>query len=71
MPRTWLPSELSKGDVVVVEQQELISGDEAGFATSYRGLDVYVDPAATQARREHANDLRDRLPKGPEGDLSL
>ena len=71
VPRAWLPNELGEGDVVVVEQQELISEDEAGFTTSYRGLDVYVDHAATQARRERADDLRNSLPKGPEGDLSL
>ena len=71
VPRFWLPGELSEGDVVVVEQQEIISEDEAGFAVGYRGLDIYVDSDATAARREHARNFRDRLPKGPSGDLDL
>ena len=71
VPRFWLPSDLKEGDVVVVEQQELVSEDEADFAVGYRGLDIYVDPDATAARREHARDRRDRLPKGPSGDLKL
>ena len=71
LPRFWLPSELAEGDVVVVEQQELISEDGLDSQLGYRGLDIYVDTDATKARKERAKDRRDRLPKGPEGDLSL
>ena len=71
VPRFWLPGDLKEGDVVVVEQQELVSEDEADFAVGYRGLDIYVDPDATAARRDHARNLRDHLPKGPSGDLEL
>ena len=71
VPRFWLPTDLKEGDVVVVEQQEVISEDEADFAVGYRGLDIYVDADATVARHEHARNLRDRLPKRPEGDLKL
>ena len=71
IPRFWLPDDLAEGDVVVVEQQELLSEDEADFATGYRGLDIYTDQEATQQRRERARDLRDRLAKGPTGDLDL
>ena len=71
VPRFWLPTDLKEGDVVVVEQQELVSEDELSFATGYRGLDIYIDSDATTARREHARNLRDRLPRGPEGDVDL
>ena len=70
-PASWLPTDLKEGDVVVVEQQELVSEDELSFATGYRGLDLYVDSDATAARREHARNLRDRLPHSPSGDLEL
>ena len=70
IPRHWLPSELAEGNVVV-EPQAFISEDDADFTTAYRGLDIYIDPDATRARRKRARDLRDGLPKAPEGDLSL
>ena len=71
VPRFWLPRGLSEGDVVVVELQDVISEDDLDFATHYRGLDLYVDQAATDARRNRARDLRERLPKAPAGDLEL
>ena len=71
VPRFWLPDDLAEGDVVVVEQQELLSEDEAYFTTGYRSLDIYTDKEATQARQDRAKELRDSLSKGPQGDLSL
>ena len=71
VPRFWLPRGLSEGDVVVVELQEIVSEDDLDFATHYRGLDLYVDQEATDARRDRARDLRERLPKAPAGDLEL
>ena len=71
VPRFWLPSDLGEGDVLVVEQQEIVSEDELSFATHYRGLDIYVDKEATEARKDRAKDLRNRLSKGPSGDLEL
>ena len=71
IPRFWLPDDLAEGDVVIVEQQELLSEGGADFATGYRGLDIYTDQEATRQRRERDKDLRDRLAKGPTGDLDL
>jgi len=63
VPRTWIPAEAHEGDVLAVETTAAASGT--------RELHVHVDHDATAARRGEATNLRDELPRGPKGDMSL
>lgn len=59
IPRTWLPVDAAEGDVIRVERAE-------------RGLIRFrVDAEASADRRERMRELRDRIPRGPGGDLEL
>ncbi len=63
VPRSWLPAEVREGDVVSVSPEEDAEG--------VRCMRFVIDPAARQERLEEAQRRRDRLPKGPKGDVSL
>jgi hypothetical protein len=62
LPADWLPEGIREGHVVRVE-------------TAGRGLDrsvrFTIDEAATERRRATMSDLRERLKRGPSGDLDL
>ena len=63
VPAYWLPSGAREGDVVKLATEQP-SSDE-------RTLRFTLDPAGRQERETKARDLRDRLPRGPEGDVAL
>ena len=63
VPRSWLPPVAREGDVLQISE-----GDEPSGARTIR---LEVDPAAREAQTEDARRLRDQLPKGPKGDISL
>lgn len=63
IPRQWVPAGAREGDVLNA------SGEPADAAV--RSLRFEVDAAARQQRRDEADRLRDQLPRGPKGDISL
>ncbi len=63
VPRAWLPANVREGDVVSVSPEEDAEGVRCGR--------FVIDPAARQERLHEAQRRRDRLPKGPKGDVSL
>ena len=63
VPRHWLPPAAREGDVVNATEQDAGTGS--------RVLRFELDPAARQARLDQARRLRDQLPRGPKGDVSL
>lgn len=64
VPRSWLPPKAKEGDVLRLR----ITESESGTGSF---LSFHIDARQTTQRREAAKDLRDSLPKGPEGDLEL
>ena len=62
VPRGWLPSAAREGDVL-----KAIEHGESGVST----VRFEIDPAARDARLEETRRLRDRIPPGPKGDISL
>lgn len=62
VPKEWLPEDAREGDVLNV--------DAASKGAASR-LSFTVDAAETDKRREDAAEHRERLPRGPEGDLEL
>ena len=62
VPRGWLPAHAREGDVLKVTE-----ADESGV----RVVRFELDPAARDAHLEEARRLRDRIPRGPKGDISL
>jgi hypothetical protein len=63
IPRRWLPADAREGDVVSAAEQE--------EETAVRILRFEVDPAAREQRLAEARRLREQLPLGPKGDVSL
>lgn len=61
-PREWLPIEAREGDVLRVDATSKGKASRVSFT---------VDATETAKRREVARELRDSLPKGPEGDIEL
>lgn len=59
LPRGWLPDEASEGDVILAEL-------EADGLVRFR-----ADAEATAKRTERLRELRDKIPRGPSGDLEL
>lgn len=64
VPRAWLPSNVQEGDVMRMR----VTGSESGERSL---LSFHIDAHETAERREAATNLRNSLPKGPEGDLEL
>lgn len=62
VPKVWLPADAGEGDVLRVSL-------ESGAGES--AVRFTLDAAATQERRESVLELREGLPKAPEGDLEL
>lgn len=63
VPRAWIPAGTREGDVLSS------LGELPEDTTS--AVHLVLDVAATTARRRIAQDRRDRLPRGPEGDIRL
>jgi hypothetical protein len=63
VPRDWLPSAASEGDVVKTSS----TSEDA----SARTIRFELDPAARDERLAKARQRRDALPRGPKGDVSL
>ncbi len=63
IPRAWLPSTAREGDVVRCVQRD----DAAGS----RSVSFALDSAARAEQLSRARQLRDRLPRGPKGDVTL
>ena len=62
VPRSWLPADAREGDVVTVSEVP---------ATDARLLRFALDLYGREERLKQARELRERLPRGPKGDLSL
>jgi DUF3006 family protein len=62
IPRTWLPADAREGDVVN-------ASTEQGRPISTVRLEL--DSAARERQEARVRDLRERLPRGPKGDVSL
>jgi hypothetical protein len=62
VPRAWLPTDAREGDVLVATEE-----GQQGTAT----LHLRLDPAMRQERLTSARTSRDRLPRGPKGDIAL
>ena len=62
VPRGWLPSAAREGDVLKATEYH-----ESGVST----VRFEIDPAARDERLEEVRRLRDRIPPGPKGDISL
>jgi hypothetical protein len=66
LPAVLLPRAARPGDVLRVELSSELE------ATPVRQTVVLtVDPDETRRRRQHAEGLRESLPKGPEADIDL
>jgi hypothetical protein len=63
VPRSWVPVGTHEGDV-------LSSVDELPTEAS-ETVRLSLDPAATTARRKGAQEQRNRLIRGPQGDIRL
>lgn len=63
VPRSWLPSGAREGDVVNASEQR--------SANQINSVRFELDPAARDERLTDARRLRDQLPRGPKGDVSL
>ena len=63
IPRSWVPTNAKEGDVLAV--------DVDLKNTSTVTLSITIDPEATRERLREADELRQRLPRAPKGDISL
>ncbi len=63
IPRAWLPSAAREGDVVRCVPRD----DSAGSSS----VSFELDTASRAEQLSRARQLRDRLPRGPKGDVSL
>jgi hypothetical protein len=62
VPRAWLPADAREGDVLAATEE-----GQQGTAT----LHLRLDPAMRNERLTNAGRTRDRLPRGPKGDIAL
>ena len=63
IPRHWAPVEAREGDVLNTSDEQI--------APAVRSVRVAVDPTGRDQRLADAKRLREQLPRGPKGDLSL
>ena len=63
VPRRWLPVGVAEGDVLNASDTESDNG--------HRVLHFEIDVTAREERLKHATHLRQTLPQGPKGDISL
>lgn len=62
VPSDWLPDEAQEGHVLDLELDTESKESRLNFV---------FDSAATEKRRQNVEELRESLPKGPEGDFEL
>ena len=62
IPKAWLPESVREGDVLRVDTQ---------LGADIHGLRIRIDEHVREERLSNAGMRRDRLPKGPKGDISL
>lgn len=62
VPSDWLPDEAQEGHVLDLELDTESKKSRLTFV---------LDSVATEKRRQSAGELREGLPKGPEGDIDL
>jgi hypothetical protein len=62
VPANWLPPEAREGDVLRMTVEALPGSCTVRFT---------LDPAAREDQQKKARDLRDKLPRGPKGDMTL
>jgi Protein of unknown function (DUF3006) len=62
VPANWLPPEAREGDVLRMTVEP-----SPGSCTVRSTL----DPAAREEQQKKARELRDKLPRGPKGDITL
>lgn len=62
VPGNWLPANVREGDVLDSDQEHTAEG---------LVLRLQVNSAAREERLASAKRLRDELPRGPKGDVSL
>lgn len=63
LPRGWVPAEAREGDV--------LNTSEEGTGTGTKLLRFELDPIARDVQLAKARSLRERLPRGPKGDVNL
>jgi hypothetical protein len=64
VPRAWIPAEARERDVIRIET-------ESQGSPPATGLRIAVDADATARRLSQVDQLRQQLPRGPKGDVSL
>jgi hypothetical protein len=64
VPRPWLPANTREGDVISVHV-------DAATTAAASELRLTVDADETARRLREAGKLRQQLPRGPKGDVSL
>jgi hypothetical protein len=62
IPRQWLPADSRESDLVTVS--EVLAADA-------RLLRFALDPCGREERLKQTRETRERLPRGPKGDVSL
>jgi hypothetical protein len=64
IPRAWAPAGAKEGDVITVD----LDRSQNSTATA---LTIAIDSEASEKRLRDVEALRQRLPRGPKGDVSL
>ncbi|MEX2540702.1 MAG: DUF3006 domain-containing protein [Trueperaceae bacterium] len=68
VPRSWLPTASREGSVLRIERSARDGPPEDTKASHLR---LVVDEAETDRRRKQVEEIRENLPRGPEGDIEL
>jgi len=63
IPRQWLPKEAREGDVLSAADERSADGAQS--------VQFELDPTTRDERLAETRRLRDQLPRGPKGDISL
>ena len=64
IPRSWVPAEAKEGDVLRVNE-------DRNASATVSGVNMAIDAEATRERLHRVEDLRQRIPRAPKGDVSL
>ena len=63
IPRPWVPVDAREGDV--------LDGSIEQVTAAIQSVRLSIDPTGRDERLADAKRLRDQLPRGPKGDISL
>ena len=69
VPRVWLPYAAQEGNVLRLQIH--LPPDDLTTDPTTSTLTFTIDSEATDVRREHTNNVRHRLIRGPAGDIDL